>query len=66
VRRIKEIEAPEEDMMCRLPMTKKDRQMMRDVERMQGSLDAIMDYERQPKQKQKARPPQKKHVRRKR
>jgi hypothetical protein len=66
LRRIKEREALEEEMMQRLPMTKKDRQMMHEAERMQRSLDAVLDYQRQRGQKQKAGRPQKKHVRRER
>lgn len=48
LKRIKENEELEEEMMQRLPMSKKDRAMMKQIEQMQGSYQSIMEYEKTP------------------
>jgi hypothetical protein len=48
LKRVKEKEELEEELMQRLPTTKKDRQMMKEVERMQGSFDAVLDFQKRP------------------
>jgi U3 small nucleolar ribonucleoprotein protein LCP5 len=48
LKRVREKAELEEELMQRLPTTKKDRQMMREIERMQGSFDAVLDFEKRP------------------
>lgn len=52
MRRMKENEELEEEMMQRMPMSKRDRQMMKQLEQMQGSYQSILDYEKSGKKKE--------------
>ncbi|OHT11743.1 hypothetical protein TRFO_18722 [Tritrichomonas foetus] len=53
LKRMKEIEEIEEETMQRIPRSKKDRQMLKQLEQAQGSLNTILDFGKAPRDKKK-------------
>lgn len=61
LKKMKETEELEEEMMQRIPLSKKDKQMMKQIEQMQTGYGSIMDFEKQePKSKDKKKGDKKK------